>query len=40
VEGKGIGLYPVKSQVEALGGKIEVENQLGKGTKFTVYLHK
>ncbi|MGJ3233380.1 ATP-binding protein [Marivirga sp.] len=40
VEGKGLGLYLVKSQVEALGGKIEVQSQLGKGTKFTVYLHK
>lgn len=40
VEGKGLGLYLVKSQVEALGGKIEVESQLGKGSKFTVFLHK
>ncbi|WP_375579716.1 ATP-binding protein [Marivirga tractuosa] len=40
VEGKGLGLYLVKSQIEALGGKIEVESQIGKGTKFKVYLHK
>jgi signal transduction histidine kinase len=38
VEGKGIGLYLIKTQVEALGGKIEVESELGVGTKFHVYL--
>ncbi|MBS1506473.1 MAG: hypothetical protein JSS79_07505 [Bacteroidetes bacterium] len=38
VEGKGIGLYLVKTQVAALGGKIEVESKPDKGTTFRVYL--
>ena len=37
-EGKGLGLYMVKSQVEALEGFIEVESTPGKGTEFTVRL--
>lgn len=38
VEGKGMGLYLVKTQVEALNGKIEIESEEGKGTSFYVYL--
>jgi len=38
VEGKGLGLYLVKTQVEALNGKIELESELMKGSKFTVYF--
>lgn len=40
VEGKGLGLYLVKTQVEALGGKIEVDSTLGKGTTFTIFFQK
>jgi|GEM_PF-5969500 signal transduction histidine kinase len=40
VEGKGIGLHIVKLQVEAMGGKIEVESELGKGTKFKMTFKK
>ena len=36
VEGQGIGLYLVKKIVNAAGGKITVETQSGKGSKFTV----
>lgn len=37
-EGKGLGLYIIKSQVESLGGKIEVNSEVGSGTKFSVYF--
>lgn len=36
IEGKGMGLYMVKTQVEILGGKISVQSQVGKGTEFTI----
>lgn len=39
-EGKGLGLYLVKLQCEALGGHIEVESELNKFTNFAVYLRK
>jgi len=38
VEGKGLGLYMVKTQIEALGGRIEVESELNKGSIFRIYL--
>jgi signal transduction histidine kinase len=38
VEGKGMGLYLVKTQITALGGKIEVESEINKGTTFQVFL--
>ncbi len=38
VEGKGLGLYLVKTQIESLGGMIEVESELNKGTTFKVAL--
>ncbi|MEC7770771.1 MAG: PAS domain-containing sensor histidine kinase [Bacteroidota bacterium] len=39
-EGKGFGLYLVKTQVEAMGGKIEVDSELDKGTTFTITFSK
>ncbi|AHM58347.1 PAS/PAC sensor signal transduction histidine kinase [Flammeovirgaceae bacterium 311] len=36
VNGKGLGLYLVKTQVEALGGKVEVQSEAGKGSIFKV----
>lgn len=40
VGGRGIGLYLVKLQAEALGGGVEVESQPEKGSVFKVYLPK
>ncbi|GAB4131766.1 MAG: hypothetical protein OHK0045_15180 [Raineya sp.] len=40
IEGKGLGLHIVKLQVEAMGGKIEVESEVDKGTKFKMIFKK
>jgi len=37
-EGRGLGLYLVKTQIEMLGGQIEVESHLDQGTSFTFQL--
>lgn len=37
-EGAGLGLYIVKEAVEKLGGTIELESQVGKGTVFKIQL--
>jgi PAS domain S-box-containing protein len=37
-EGLGLGLYVSHSIVDAHGGRIDVESQVGKGTSFTVWL--
>ncbi|WP_192820391.1 PAS domain S-box protein [Rufibacter sp. LB8] len=36
VEGKGLGLFMVKTQVEALGGKISVQSEVNQGVEFTI----
>ncbi|WP_295667916.1 PAS domain-containing sensor histidine kinase [uncultured Mucilaginibacter sp.] len=35
-EGKGMGLFMVKTQVEAIGGTIKVKSKLGEGTEFVM----
>ena len=37
-DAKGLGLFIIKTQIEALGGKIEVESIEGEGTAFNVYF--
>jgi PAS domain S-box-containing protein len=37
-EGKGLGLYMTRSQVTAMGGKIEVESEPGVGTTFKIFF--
>lgn len=38
ISGRGVGLDVVKSNIEALGGDVEVRSKLGEGTKFIVRL--
>jgi two-component system phosphate regulon sensor histidine kinase PhoR len=38
VGGTGLGLSIVKHAIEAMGGSVAVESELGKGSKFTVVL--
>ena len=37
-DARGIGLFITKNQVEAMGGKIEVESELNQGTTFSVFF--
>lgn len=38
VEGRGLGLYLVKTQVSALGGRIDLKSKQGDGSVFTVWM--
>jgi signal transduction histidine kinase len=40
IEGKGVGLYLVKTQAELLGGSVMIKSKLQVGTKFTVLIKK
>lgn len=37
-EGKGLGLFMIKTQVDALGGYLEVNSKPEEGSTFTIYL--
>ena len=37
-DSRGLGLFITKNQVEAIGGKIEVESEVNEGTTFYIYL--
>jgi len=36
VEGRGLGLYMVRSQVQTLNGSVDIESQPDQGTQFTI----
>jgi PAS domain S-box-containing protein len=38
LDAKGLGLFIIKTQIEALGGKIEVESEVDQYTAFKVYF--
>jgi len=38
-DARGIGLFITKNQIEAMGGKIEVESKVGIGTIFKIYFY-
>ncbi|SMD00753.1 sensor histidine kinase [Pedobacter africanus] len=37
-DARGIGLFITKNQIEAMGGKVTVESEVGKGTIFKIYF--
>ncbi|TGK07301.1 PAS domain S-box protein [Leptospira semungkisensis] len=39
-EGRGVGLFMTKNQIESLGGEIHVESIPGKGAKFIIHLSR
>jgi two-component system chemotaxis sensor kinase CheA len=38
VSGRGVGMDVVKQAIDSIGGKIEIETEVGKGTKFSLIL--
>jgi signal transduction histidine kinase len=38
-DARGIGLFITKNQIEAIGGKVEIESEINKGTTFKIYFN-
>lgn len=38
IEGKGLGLYISKTQIDSMGGEIQVESKVDSGTTFKIHL--
>ena len=38
ISGRGVGMDVVKRAVESLRGRVEIHTELGKGTRFSIYL--
>lgn len=38
VAGRGVGMDVVKSEIAALGGRVDTQSEPGKGTSFTIFL--
>ncbi len=39
-DARGVGLFITKNQIESMGGRVEVESEVNKGSIFKVYLPK
>ena len=39
-DARGLGLFIIKNQIEAMGGKIDLESELGIGTTFNIYFNE
>ena len=39
-DARGIGLFITKNQIEAMGGSIKVESEVGVGTTFKIYFNE
>jgi two-component system sporulation sensor kinase B len=37
-KGTGLGMMVVYSNIKAMNGKVSVQSEIGKGTKFTIQL--
>jgi signal transduction histidine kinase len=37
-DARGIGLFISKNQIEAMGGSVEIESELNRGTTFRIYI--
>ncbi len=38
VAGRGVGMDVVKNEISSLGGRIEIDTEIGKGVTFSIYL--